>query len=109
MQPFLLDRSSILERLGGDEDIYDVMAGMFIEDVDNNCTALAEALAAGDQVALKRAAHTVKGLLASFSDDSGAAAAFAVEQQLARGSLAGLEGAVAALQARLREVAAALG
>ncbi len=77
---FVLDRASILERLGGDEEIYAMMVDMFVADVENNCTALATALAAGDVESLKRAAHTVKGLLATFSDDDGAVEANFVEK-----------------------------
>ena len=40
---FVLDRASILERLGGDEEIYAMMVDMFVADVENNCTALAPA------------------------------------------------------------------
>ncbi len=45
---FVLDRASILERLGGDEEIYAMMVNMFVADVESNCAALAAALAAGD-------------------------------------------------------------
>ena len=47
---FVLDRASILERLGGDEEIYAMMVDMFVADVENNCTALATALAAMPRV-----------------------------------------------------------
>lgn len=107
--PFVLDRRSILARLGEDEEIYQVMVDMFVHDVHDNCAALAAALEAGDAVALSREAHTVKGLLAMFSDEAGAAHAFWLEGQARAGRGAELAGAVAGLQARLREVAAALG
>ncbi|HJV92218.1 MAG TPA: Hpt domain-containing protein, partial [Azonexus sp.] len=74
-----------------------------------NCATLAAAFASGDPAALKREVHTVKGLLATFSDDLGAAEALAVEQKAKHGEVAGLELAVAALQARLREVGLVLG
>lgn len=106
---FVLDRASILDRLGGDEDIYSVMVDMFLEDLNNNCAALAQALADDDGVALSREAHTVKGLLAMFSDEAGAAQAFRLERRAKEGRLAELAAAVASLQGRLREVAAALG
>jgi histidine phosphotransfer protein HptB len=105
---FVLDRASILDRLGGDEDIYSVMVDMFLEDVQANCRALAKAVASGDASALSREAHTVKGLLAMFSDASGAAHAFWLERQAKAGQVAGLGEAVASLQRRLHEVAAAL-
>jgi HPt (histidine-containing phosphotransfer) domain-containing protein len=108
-EAFVLDRGSILERLGGDEEIYAMMVGMFLQDVENNCTAIAAAFAQGDAAALRREAHTIKGLLATFSDDGGAADAAAVEHQAKVDEIGGLGEAVSGLQQRLREVASALG
>jgi HPt (histidine-containing phosphotransfer) domain-containing protein len=107
-QAFVLDRKSILERLGGDEDIYSMMVEMYLGDVENNCTSLAAAFASGDSLTLQREAHTIKGLLATFSDEAGAADAMLVEKQARSGEIAGLADAVAGLQQRLREVAAVL-
>jgi len=107
--PFVLNRKSILDRLGGDEEIFAMMLDMYLQDVDSNCVALDVALASGDPAALKREVHTVKGLLATFSDDRGAADALVVEQKAKHGAVAGQELAVAGLQARLREVAVVLG
>jgi HPt (histidine-containing phosphotransfer) domain-containing protein len=107
--PFVLNRKTILDRLGGDEEIFAMMLDMFLQDVDSNCATLAAALASGDPAALKREVHTIKGLLATFSDDGGAADALAVEQKAKHGEVAGQELAVAALPARLREVAVVLG
>lgn len=108
LEAFVLDRAAILDRLGGDAEIYTMMLDMFLQDVDNNCETLGAALAAGETAVLQREAHTVKGLLATFSDDDGAAEAFAIEQNVKRGELSGLNDAVAGLQARLREVAGVL-
>ncbi|MBS1140888.1 MAG: Hpt [Proteobacteria bacterium] len=105
---FVLDRDSILERLGGDEEIYSMMVDMYLQDVDNNCTAIASAFASGDSMTLQREAHTIKGLLATFSDEAGAADAMLVEKQAKNGEIDGLADGVAGLQQRLREVAAVL-
>jgi len=102
---FVLDRALILERLGGDEEIYSMMVEMFLQDVENNCAALQAALTAGKAETLQREAHTVKGLLATFSDDAGAAEAQLVERQAKNGELLGIGEQVAVLQARLRAVA----
>jgi HPt (histidine-containing phosphotransfer) domain-containing protein len=108
-EAFVLDRASILERLGGDEEIYTMMVDMFLDDVENNCTALAAALSSGDVKSLQREAHTIKGLLATFSDEAGAAEALVVEKTAKEGELDSLVDAVNDLQARLREVAKVLG
>lgn len=105
---FVLDRASILERLGDDEDIYEMMVEMYLEDVGNNCAALSAAFDSGDASVLQREAHTVKGLLATFSDAVGAADAHDLEQMARQGEIAGLGDAVSGLQQRLREVAAVL-
>ncbi|WP_295006800.1 Hpt domain-containing protein [uncultured Dechloromonas sp.] len=106
--PFVLDRASILDRLGGDEEIYSMMVDMFLDDVEANSAALASAFASGEATVVQREAHTIKGLLATFSDDDGAAEALAVEKKARAGDLARLGDAVGDLQRRLREVANAL-
>lgn len=108
MAVFVVDRPSILERLGGDEELYGVMAEMFVADLETNCASLAQVLAAGDFPALQREVHTVKGLLATFSDSAGAEQAQLLEDQVRQGMTEGLAAAIASLDRRLREVAAAL-
>ncbi len=105
----ILDKATILDRLGGDEEIFVVMADMFLQDCENYCGEIDLALAAGDAVRLHREAHTVKGLLATFADDEGAALAGALEQR-AKAALAldGFGPATEEVKARLRLLAAAL-
>ncbi len=105
---YVLDRELILERLGGDEEMLWVMLDVYVQDVENNCNSLETAFASGDAEALLREAHTVKGLLATFSDDFGANEAFAIEQQAKGGHVADQAGAVRALQARMRMVSQVL-
>ncbi|WP_162888693.1 Hpt domain-containing protein [Dechloromonas sp. HYN0024] len=105
---FVLDKASILERLGGDEEIFTMMADMYVDDLETNCQALSAALASGDAALLRREAHTVKGLLATFSDDAGAGEAAHVEHQAVQGVVAEQAAAVDALLQRMREVAVVL-
>jgi len=105
---FVVNRPEILERLGGDEEILVMMFDMFQQDLESNCGALAAAIESGQAEEIRREAHTVKGLLATFSDDAGAAAAFAVEQQAKAGNTEGLADSARALERRMREVAAVL-
>lgn len=107
-QNFVLDKASILDRLGGDEDIFAMMVDLYLQDADSAIQALGAALASADSNALMREAHTAKGLLATFSDDLGADAAFVVEQQARTGDLTGLQGAVATVQERMRGLAVVL-
>ncbi len=105
---FELDKKTILDRLGGDEEIFSMMLSMYLDEFENHCRQLAEALAAGDQTRLQREAHTVKGLLATLADDWGTEQAYVIEQEAKAGNLAGLDENSSVLQARLRQVAAAV-
>lgn len=108
MTAFVLDRPAILARLAGDEELYAVMVDMFIQDLDANCDALHGALQGGDGSTIVREVHSAKGLLATFSDDDGAAFALTVESRARAGELATLGPDIARICARLREVAAVL-
>lgn len=105
---FVLDKATILRRIGGDREIFAAMAAMFLQDADDYCIRLASAVAGGDAELLRREAHTVKGMLATVADESGAALALAVENRAKAGDCVGLAGMVAELEARLRLVAAAV-
>lgn len=107
-QNFVLDKALILDRLGGDEDIFAMMVDLYLQDADDSIQNLGAALASADAHALMREAHTIKGLLATFSDDQGAGAAFLVEEQARAGNLTGLQGAVVTVQEHMRGLAAAL-
>lgn len=107
-ETFVLDRAAILDRLGGDEEIYAMMLDMYLNDYRSNCGALQAALAAADASSVRREAHTIKGLLATFSDDGGARDALLIEQRAKVGELAGLEQPVADICRRLHEVAGVL-
>ena len=39
MTAYTLDKLLILDRLGGDEEIFAMMLDMYLQDVDNNCTS----------------------------------------------------------------------
>lgn len=108
IEVFVLDRDLILDRFGSDEEVFAMMVELYLQDVENTALSLATALAEGDAETLMREAHTIKGLLATFSDEAGAAEAFGIEQQAKLGDLGSLQPAVAAVQRRLIEVAEVL-
>jgi HPt (histidine-containing phosphotransfer) domain-containing protein len=108
MTAYTLDKLLILDRLGDDEEIFAMMLDMYLQDVDNNCATLVDALAKGDAVTLQREVHTVKGLLATFADESGAELASALEQQIKVNGIGGVDAQIAVLQNRMREVEAVL-
>lgn len=98
----------ILDRLGGDEEIFAMMVDLYLQDVDNYVQALSAALEAADSVTLSREAHTVKGLLATFSDDAGTEAAYTIERQAKAGDLSGMQTLVPLLQEHLLILATVL-
>lgn len=105
---FVMNRSLVLERLGGDEEILSLMIDMYLQDVENNCAALAAAACSGDPAAMQREAHTIKGLLATLSDDAGSDEAMQLEMKAKRGEMGDARPAAEALQTRLRQVAEVL-
>lgn len=105
---FVLDKSLILDRLGGDEEIFAMMVDFYLQDVDSYVQALSAALEAADPVTLSREAHTVKGLLATFSDDAGAEVAYTIERQAKAGDLDGVQTLVPRLQEHLQVLATVL-
>lgn len=107
-EQLVLDRVTILDRLGGDEEILAVLVDMFLQDADNYCAQIGAALASGDASLLQREAHTIKSLLATFSDEAGAKCAMQLEVRAKQGDLSGADRLVADIQARLRELAAVL-
>ncbi|HEX5804245.1 MAG TPA: ATP-binding protein [Azospira sp.] len=77
------DRAEVVARLGGDEELYRTVAAMFVQDAPGYAAALQDAAAAGDPVRLQREAHTIKGLLSTFSCNAAGALAFEIEKSAA--------------------------
>jgi PAS domain S-box-containing protein len=103
-----LDKASILERLGGDEELLQTLAQMFIADAPNYCQQLQEAFTSGDISSLSREAHTIKGVLSTFSDEAGTAIAYRIEQQAKQGNADGLASQVEELKQATLDLMAVL-
>ena len=73
----------------GNAALFAEMADMFVAESETYCQALESALASGDAAALRREAHTVKSLLATFAYEAGRELALRLEQLAASGSLDG--------------------
>ncbi|MEW5789751.1 MAG: response regulator [Pseudomonadota bacterium] len=63
----VFDRQDALSRIADDEDLLNTLLDMFAADATQYLNDLESALAKGDWPALTHAAHTVKGVLATFS------------------------------------------
>ncbi len=81
------NRSVLLYRLDGDEELTDMIAGEFLEDISGEMEALASSLSAGDTETARRHAHTIKGTSGSVGGEALRAAAFETEKAARSGNL----------------------
>lgn len=84
-----------LKRLGYDQDLFCAMARCFVEDADGLLSEIAEGNAQGEAKRVERAAHSLKGLAATFSAAAVVSKAQCVEES---GRQANLTRAGAVLQ-----------
>ncbi len=78
MEERVFDQEAALEMMG-DPDLLKELAQIFIENAPQTFAEMQAALDAGDQAALKRSAHTLKGLFATFACPQGEASARELE------------------------------
>jgi two-component system sensor histidine kinase/response regulator len=83
----LLDPDAILERVGGDVEFLQEIAGLFAEDCPKLLGEVRAAIATGNPAALERAAHTLKGSVSNFGAEPARQAAFCLEQLGRSGNL----------------------
>lgn len=81
------DRSGMMARLMGDEDLARVVVEGFLEDIPRQIGALRRYLDAGDVEGSIRQAHTIKGASANVGGESVRAAAFEMEKAAQAGDL----------------------
>ena len=99
-----IDREAMLHRLGGDESLFAEVARLFLEDAPARLDALDAALAAGDAVLLRAAAHAIKGTAGNLSAHSLLQAAKDVEQTALAGALEDAAADVARVHDETRRV-----
>jgi len=104
----VMDRALALARVGGDLELLQEIAALFLEEYPRALDDMHKALASGDAKLLDRAAHGLKGSVANFCARSAEDAAFQLEQmgrsqklEQAPQVLAALEQALANLQIEL--------
>ena len=98
------DRAEAVARLEGDEELFAMLVKMFSDDLPNYLQRLNAALAGQDMEALSREAHTLKGLLATFSAGRGTALALELETRAKGGHVETLGVLVRQLQEELELV-----
>ncbi|MDQ5879951.1 MAG: hypothetical protein QG638_2688, partial [Pseudomonadota bacterium] len=102
------DRAEVIERMGGDIELFQAVAAMFVEDSAGYRAALTAAVDACDVETLQREAHTVKGLLATFSCEASAMLARDIEYLARDGAFDDAAARVPQLLTAIEDLAAAL-
>jgi PAS domain S-box-containing protein len=107
-----VDIAEAMNRVAGDRTLLRSMVAMFLEQCPQEVDRLRESLARGDAVAVRRAAHTLKGTIGIFGRREAYSAAERIESLSKSGELGPAASALATLEdalARLRPAVAALG
>jgi len=76
----VLDRATLMERLGGDVELFHEIAGLFQEDCPKLLSQIRSAVRTTNAPALERAAHTLKGCVANFGARAAYRAALDLEK-----------------------------
>ncbi len=110
--PAAFDRAEALNRLGGDESFLVEVAGLVLEDAPRLLGEIRQALAQGDAIGVRRAAHGLKGSVGYLVASAVSEAAAHVEQLGASGQLSEAGEALQRLEdevARLKQALIAAG
>ena len=75
-----VDHSLALSRVGGDIELLQEIARLFLTDAPHMLNAIRTAICAGDAHALERSAHAFKGCIANFGAKAATEIAFSLEQ-----------------------------
>jgi PAS domain S-box-containing protein len=104
----VFDRSSLMERLGGNVEFLREVVRLFEQDHVRLLAELHDALAGEDALRLARAAHTLKGTLGNLSAPAARAAALRLEQLARAGDLTGARAARLQLEQQVQRLRDAL-
>ncbi len=102
------DREEALNRVGGDPEVLREIAELLIETLPGHLSGMRAAIARGDAPALGRAAHSLKGAVATFGARSAVDAAVRLETLAQENDLGGAEESFRALQDALTRLEAGL-
>ena len=102
------DAAAALERLDGDQDLFEALIEIFHQDSVQLFEQLSTNLACANLREVERAAHSLKGLAANFDAKGAMEAAFHIEDMARSGVIAGIEPRVQELAERLEELRTAL-
>ena len=89
---------------GADREVVEIIAGVFLETWEKDVATLRTALSQGHADPLARAAHSLKGTLASFGAEPAVALAAGIENRALSGSLEGLLAEIEALEREISQL-----
>lgn len=98
------NRAQAVERLGGDEELFQELCVIFLEESPKLLEELRQALAAGDAPAAMRAAHSIKGEVSYLSAPAASQAARKLEDIARENNLDQAGTVFAALERDLSEL-----
>jgi HPt (histidine-containing phosphotransfer) domain-containing protein len=103
-----IDVDHALQRLGGDEALFIELAGLMVDDGQQLLGRIRLAVAQGEAVELRQAAHKAKGALAIFGNSSAVRLASDLERYGVGGEFTAARDAFPAFENELGRVLAAL-
>ncbi len=103
-----MDRAEALERAGGDEELLQELAELFLAESPKWLAQVRDAIAGGDAPGLQRAAHTLKGAVGTFGARAAFRAALQLETIGRAGAVTGAAEAYGALEEAIVQLERAL-
>lgn len=107
-QQGILNLAAALERIGGDSDLLEEVAKLFLESAPELLADIHQAVLGRNAQALQHAAHTLKGSVGNFGAKAVFEAAFRLEKMGRTGELTGVDDAFAVLEAEMERLTPAL-
>lgn len=83
----ILNRDELMSRIGGDEELIQILAGAFRDDAPRHLAAFTTALSSNDCAAVKKVAHTIKGCAGNLSGSRLCSLARSIEKAAIDGNL----------------------
>jgi HPt (histidine-containing phosphotransfer) domain-containing protein len=99
-----LDRELALSRVGGDLELLQEIALLFLSDSERMLSEIEKAVSARDAKALDRAAHTLKGCVSNFGAQHLYEVSLALERMGRSGDLTNMESAFQLLKAEIGQL-----
>jgi signal transduction histidine kinase/CheY-like chemotaxis protein len=102
------DKQAAMNRVGGDDDLFNELALLFLADSPNALAQIHEAVSRGAPEAIAKAAHSLKGSLGTLAADSALRTAQTVETLARAGDLQGVQEASVSLALDIQRLTSAL-